>query len=160
MIYVHGFRRRPDAPPIPGPVGYRDLPNEQEVIRAFLYPRNTGGWQLAYPVGFERQGRGGPGEPFPGAPPGGAPPRRLGIMVLPANFGDRPGLRVTAVTPGSPAGRGGLEPGDMILEADGAATRTLTDLTSQVARAVGKLRLLIRNVRNGRIETLDIDLGG
>jgi hypothetical protein len=160
VIYVHGFRRRPDAPPVPGPVGYRDLPAEQESIRAYLYPRNSGGWQFAYPVGFERIGRGGPGEPFPGTPPGDAPPRRLGIMVMPASVGDRPGLRVTAVTPGTPGGRGGLEPGDIILEADGTAIRTLNDLTSRVARAAGKLRLLIRNVRNGRIETLEIDLGG
>jgi serine protease Do len=160
LIYVLAFQRRPDAPQVPGPVGYRDLPAEQDVIRAYLYPRNGGGWQFAYPLGFERIGRDdsprGP-EPAPGGP---GRPRRIGILAMPIAVGDRAGLQVTAVTPGTPAHRAGLEPGDVILEADGLATRTLADLASQVARAGGRLRLTIRNVRDGRIQALDLDLGG
>jgi hypothetical protein len=56
-IYVHAFQRTPDAPPIPGPVGYRELPSEGSVIVAFLYPRNGSGWQFAYPLGFVEQGK-------------------------------------------------------------------------------------------------------
>ena len=58
MIYALAFQRRRDAPRVPGPVGYLTLPAEQDLVRAYLYPRSGGGWQLAYPLGFERLGRG------------------------------------------------------------------------------------------------------
>jgi hypothetical protein len=57
VIYVRAFQRTPDAPPIPGPGGYRELPAEGSVIVAYLYPRAGAGWQFAYPLGFEVQGR-------------------------------------------------------------------------------------------------------
>ncbi|MGH7712890.1 MAG: PDZ domain-containing protein, partial [Gemmatimonadaceae bacterium] len=41
--------------------------------------------------------------------------------------GDRPGLRLTGVTPGSPADRAGLKPGDLVVSLGG---REVTDLTS------------------------------
>jgi hypothetical protein len=168
LLYVLAFQRRRDAPRVPGPVGYLTLPAEQDLVRAYLYPRPGGGWQFAYPLGFERLGRAdagaGPGSeptefrPIPG--PGVAPPRRIGVMVAPVAVGGRPGLQVTEITPGSPAHRAGLEPGDLILEANNVPTRTAPDLTAQIAHAGGKLRLLIRNVRSGQIQPLEVDLGG
>ena len=102
VLYVHAFQRRPDAPQVPGPVGYRALPAEQETIRAYLYPRGQGGWQFAYPLGFERAGG---GDSRPGSEPASpGVPRRIGVMVIPVALGNRTGLRVTEVTPGSPAG--------------------------------------------------------
>jgi hypothetical protein len=166
LIYVFAFQRRADAPQVPGPVGYRDLPAEQDVIRAWLYPRLGGGWQFAYPLGFERNGRADAvSEPADaqGVAGAGALPasrRRLGVLVVPALVGNRPGLQITNVTPGQRASRAGLEPGDMILEADGAPVRSLGDLTSRVARAGDKLRLLIRNVRNGQLQSTEIDMTG
>ena len=41
--------------------------------------------------------------------------------------GDRPGLRLTGVTPGSPADRAGLKPGDLVVSLGG---RDVTDLTT------------------------------
>ena len=168
LIYALAFQRRRDAPRVPGPVGYLTLPAEHDIVRAFLYPRTGGGWQLAYPLGFERLGRGeaGPGpEPTdfrPEPAPGVVPPRRIGVMLVPVAPGNRAGagLQVTEVTPGSPARRAGLEPGDLILEADNVATRTPADMIAQVARAGGKLHLLIRNFRSGQVQPLDVDLGG
>jgi hypothetical protein len=168
LLYVLAFQRRLDVPRVPGPVGYRDLPAEQDVIRAWLYPRIGGGWQLAYPLGFERAGRAEvglgpeavetPTIPGPGAVP--VPRRRLGVLVMPSLVGNRAGLQITSVTPGARASRAGLEPGDVILEADGVPTRTLGDLTSQIARAGGKLRLLIRNVRDGQLKPTEVDMSG
>ena len=166
LIYVHAFQRRADAPQIPGAVGYRTLPAEQDVVRAYLFPRNGGGWQFGYPRGFERIGRSesdlGPGSIVPPPEPGSGAvsPRRIGVLVKLVALGNRSGLQVTEVTAGTPAGKAGLEPGDVILEAGNVPTRTLADLTSQVARAGDRLRLVIRNVRSGAIQTLDINLGG
>jgi len=166
MIYALAFQRRRDAPRVPGPVGYLTLPAEQDLVRAYLYPRLGGGWQLAYPLGFEKLGRGeaSPGpEPTdfrPEPAPGVVPPRRIGVMLVPVALGNRAGLQVTEVTPGGPARRAGLEPGDVILEADNVPTRSMADMTAQVARAGGKLHLVIRNVRNGQLQTLDVDLSG
>jgi PDZ domain len=166
LVYALAFQRRRDAPRVPGPVGYLTLPAEQDLIRAYLYPRSGGGWQLAYPLGFERLGRGegGPGpEPTDFRPvpdPGAVPPRRIGVVLLPVALGKGSGLQVTEVTPGGPARRAGLEPGDLILEADHVPTRTLADLTDQIARAGSTLHLLIRNVRTGQIQPLEVDLGG
>ena len=81
-------------------------------------------------------------------------------MLVPVALGNRAGLQVTEVTPGGPARRAGLEPGDVILEADKVPTRTLADMTAQLARAGGKLHLMIRNVRNGQLQPLDVDLEG
>jgi hypothetical protein len=36
----------------------------------------------------------------------------------------------------------------------------VADMTAQLARAGDKLHLLIRNVRTGQVQTLDVDLGG
>ena len=166
LVYALAFQRRRDAPRVPGPVGYLTIPAEQDYVRVYLYPRSGGGWQLAYPLGFERLGRGeaalGPEptdfRPEPG--PGVVPPRRIGVMLVPIALGNRSGLQVTEVTPGGPAHRAGLEPGDLILEADNVSTRTLADLTTQLAQAADKLHLVIRNVRTGQIQPLEVDLGG
>jgi hypothetical protein len=168
LIYVLAFQRRLDAPRVPGPAGYLDLPAEQDVIRAWLFPRIGGGWQFAYPLGFERIGRaeGGLGpeavetQTIPGAGAAAVPRRRLGVLVMPSLVGNRAGLQITSVTPGARASRAGLEPGDVIVEADGVPTRSLGDLTSQIARAGGKLRLLVRNVRSGQIQPTEVDMSG
>jgi hypothetical protein len=166
MIYALAFQRRRDAPRVPGPVGYLTLPAEGDLVRAYLYPRLGGGWQLAYPLGFEKLGR---GEASPGPEPtdfrpepaqGVLPPRRIGVMLVPVTVGNRAGLQVTEVTAGGPAHRAGLEPGDVILEADNVPIRTMADMTAQLTRANAKLHLVIRNVRNGQLQTLDVDMGG
>jgi hypothetical protein len=164
MIYALAFQRRRDAPRVPGPVGYLTLPAVHDLVGAYLYPRQGGGWQLAYPLGFEKLGRGeaSPGpEPTdfrPEPAPGIVPPRRIGVMLVPVALGNRSGLQVTEVTPGGPAQRAGLEPGDVILEADNLPVRTMVDMTAQLARAGAKLHLVIRNVRNGQLQNLDVDL--
>lgn len=50
---------------------------------------------------------------------------RLGIMVKPAST---QGLEVMGVTPGSPAAKAGIIPGDVILSLDGATVNTVEDL--------------------------------
>lgn len=170
VVYVRAFRRRADAPALPGPVGYRAIPAEGTVIRAYLYPSNQGGLQFAYPEGFDRLGSAEPGpldaEPSTGDNP--LPPsidpdagsrRRIGVFVAQVRVGNRRGLQVNAVVPESPAARAGLEPGDIILEADGVETQDVAGLNRLVSAAGEKVRLTIRDVRTGQRQEIEVPLG-
>ena len=65
----------------------------------------------------------------------------------------RTGIQVMSVATGSPAHLAGLEPGDVILSANGYATEDVGTLPWLVKSSEpnGALRLTIRNVRNGEI---------
>lgn len=176
-LYVYAFQRTPDAPQIPGPVGYRSLPAEGSVIMAFLYPRGGSAWQFAYPVGFETVGRAAADDLSPlSAQPARAmpleaivvppvvvppvvvaPPRRLGVQVTPVVISDQRGLRITNVLPASPAARAGLVPGDVILKAAGLATGEASVLTDRVVNSGPRLPLFVRHAASGLEDTVEID---
>ena len=61
------------------------------------------------------------------------------------------GARVTAVWPGSPAQRIGLEAGDVIVAIDNQPVRTIADFNRLVENSGRRVSLIIRNVRNGQL---------
>jgi S1-C subfamily serine protease len=65
------------------------------------------------------------------------------------------GARVTAVWPGSPAQRIGLEPGDVIVAIDNQPVRTLAEFNRLVENSGRRVSLIIRNVRNGQLVQAD-----
>ncbi|MBX6314658.1 MAG: PDZ domain-containing protein [Isosphaeraceae bacterium] len=149
------FRRRPDAPRVPAAYGHHDFPREGERVRAYLNRRPDGQFEGTYPDWIDRLSGGSPGGP--GAPPPGRG-RVLGVFTRPVALPGRAGLQITQVTPGSPAQRAGLEPGDIILEANGQPTRTPDELLRAIHEADGSLRLTIRDVRSGRLLTAEATL--
>jgi S1-C subfamily serine protease len=76
----------------------------------------------------------------------GSPP--LGIH---GRFEHGYGLVVERVGWGSPAGRIGLEPGDVIRAIDGRWLRTEADYRRQVREVDSSAQLIIRDVRTGRL---------
>lgn len=76
----------------------------------------------------------------------GSPP--LGIH---GRFEHGYGLVVERVGWGSPAGRIGLEPGDVIRAIDGRWLRTEADYRRQLRDSDGNLTVIIRDVRTGRL---------
>ena len=84
--------------------------------------------------------------------------RRSGyrLQVVPRAF--RAGLRVNAVTPNSAAARAGLEPGDVLVEANGAALESLAALDAALANSRGVLRAKVVNVRTGAIVPVTVQL--
>jgi serine protease Do len=71
----------------------------------------------------------------------------------------REGALVADLTPGGPAERAGLKPGDLVLKADGHDITSASDLTRQVGLARGgdTIRLDIR--RDGQVREIDIKSG-
>jgi len=71
----------------------------------------------------------------------------------------REGALVADLTPGGPAERAGLKPGDLVLKADGHDITSASDLTRQVGLARGgdTIRLEVR--RNGQVHEVDIKSG-
>jgi len=73
---------------------------------------------------------------------------------LSSYFGTSEGLLVLKVSPGTPADRSGLEPGDVVTHANGQEIRTINDLRIQVMRARGEpVRMEI--IRKGKKRTLN-----
>jgi len=74
---------------------------------------------------------------------------------LSAYFGTADGLLVLKVSPGTPAARAGLEPGDVIVRVNGRDVHTVMELRSEVLKARGEsVRLEI--LRKGQKRTLDM----
>ncbi|WP_158633758.1 PDZ domain-containing protein [Tautonia sociabilis] len=105
--------------------------------------------------------------PFPPpAPPLGPLPYTLGVTTVLTTVGNAPvpaspylnqpnlamrpayGLQVTSVSPGSAAHRSGLEPGDVILSANGQPMSDAHALRRVIASSNGVLNLVVRDVRN------------
>jgi PDZ domain len=81
---------------------------------------------------------------------------RLGLSVAGAADGAPPGLQVLAVQAGSPAARAGLQPGDLIVRADGDALTRPDELARRLAalRAPWSLALAVR--RGGVESTVQV----
>lgn len=109
-----------------------------------------------------------PPPPLPPYPPGPAPRYVLGVTTVPVTVGGgvaaaapagpglpytslRPigALRIVSVTPGSAAGRAGLEVGDTILTANNRGTAAPADLLAALAESNGVVQLTVRSVRGG-----------
>lgn len=68
-------------------------------------------------------------------------------------------VKVTEVAPGSPAQKAGIEPGDLILEANGTPILHPTTLNEVVAKSGGKLSLVVVDPKARRKSTVEVDLG-
>lgn len=92
--------------------------------------------------------------PIPPPPPP-APPMSLGILAVPVTvyssaYAGGPAypsraLRVTSVTPLSPAGSAGIQPGDMILTAGGYAMTDINALRYAIRVSDGSLTMTVRD---------------
>jgi len=69
------------------------------------------------------------------------------------------GALVAAVTPGSPAQRGGLEPGDVILSMNGDTLEEMRDLPKLVARTKAGSKSVFEVQRRGERHKLEVTIG-
>jgi hypothetical protein len=151
------FQRRPDAPRVPAAYGHHQVPREGDKVRAYLMRRPDGRYEGTYPDWID---------PMSSGPPGGDPPRPearypywvLGVYTRPVGLGDRTGLLIMQVDPGGPAHRAELKAGDIIVEANGEPIRSQEELLRVISQSGGSLKLTIRDVRTGKVSTVEAAL--
>lgn len=102
-----------------------------------------------------------PGGPAPapvGAP--GASTNRLGVVTELSFFDVEVAVKVTEVEPGSPAARAGIQPGTIIVKADGKPMLHPNDLVEAARKATNSIRLTIADPRGSRTSDVNVDLRG
>ncbi len=98
--------------------------------------------------------------------PGSSARGRLGVGVddltpqLAAYFGAKEGVLVTTVTEDTPAARGGLKAGDVIVSFNGETMRTRTDLQRAVGRVQADTDVTLGIVRDRKSSELKVRLEG
>jgi serine protease Do len=93
----------------------------------------------------------------PAAPASG---RSLGIAAEPVRVGERTGMKVTRVEPTGPAGKAGIEPGDVIVAANNVPITGVEVLSSVVRKSSAKLVLTVRDTRTGKDVPVEVKLPG
>ena len=89
-----------------------------------------------------------------------APGRSLGVSAEPVTIGQRTAMKVVSVHPDSPAQKAGLEPGDVIVAANGVPITGAEALSSAVRKSGGNVSLTVRDSRTGKDTRVDVKLGG
>jgi serine protease Do len=80
-------------------------------------------------------------------------------MAEAQGLGGQKGAIVAQLTPGGPAAKGGLLPGDIVISVNGAAVETSTALTREVARGRAGEVLRMEIIRDGKKRFIDIRSG-
>jgi len=87
------------------------------------------------------------------------PSRSLGISAEPVTIGKRTGMKVIRVEPGSPAQLAGIEPGDVLVAANGVPITGVEVLSSVVHKSGPTLTVTVRDTRSGRDVPVEIKIG-
>jgi S1-C subfamily serine protease len=83
---------------------------------------------------------------------------RLGAVTELSFYDVEVALKVTEVEPGSPAARAGLQPGSLIISANGTPVLHPNELNAAVQSSNGTLRLTVVNPRTNAKDTLQVNL--
>ena len=86
--------------------------------------------------------------------------RDLGIETEAVALRFRRALKVTSVSPNSPAAQAGIEVGDVLVTANGADVTSPAELAEQVRTTGSTLKLTVRDVRTDKNVPVEVDLGG
>lgn len=169
-IYVH-------LQDLPGGLGHRQPPQERSRIRAYLYPRNQGGWVGSYPDWFDVTSNelapASPDDPAPAA--GGAadvaggpgmqrPASALETLGIGGDIinagGDRVVIRITSVKPGGPAAAAGFEVGDVIIGAANSPLTSVEDLAELMRDNAPVVPMIVVGKGEQRATEVKVNLGG
>jgi S1-C subfamily serine protease len=86
--------------------------------------------------------------------------RSLGVSAEPVTIGQRTGMKVVGVQPGSPAQKAGIERGDVIVAANGVPITGAESMSAVIHKSGATLNLTVRDTRNGKDTRVDVKLGG
>ena len=83
--------------------------------------------------------------------------RVLGLSTERVSLGRESALKVVSVTPNSPAANAGIEPGDILVKANGIALESDRQLAQSYRESGGQFALTVRDVRSGRDVLVNIE---
>ena len=86
--------------------------------------------------------------------------RKLGAVTELVFYDVNPAVKVTEVEPNSPAARAGIEPGDIIIEANGTPVLHPKTLDELVRKSAAVLKLQVVDPRTNKKTPVDVNLGG
>jgi S1-C subfamily serine protease len=93
-----------------------------------------------------------PAEPAP-------PTVSLGMSAESVTLGTRSAIKVIRVEPTGLAAKAGLEPGDIVVAANGVPTTSVEQLLSALRKSGSTLNLTVRDTRTGRDTAVALELG-
>jgi serine protease Do len=83
----------------------------------------------------------------------------LGMSAESVTLGTRSALKVIRVDPAGVAAKAGLEPGDLVVAANGVPTTNVEQLLSALRKSGQVLNLTVRDARTGRDTDVAVNLG-
>lgn len=163
-VYLHVSQKTDPAGRVIPKLSHQDLPDEQSEIRAFLKPRDQGGWEGVFPDWMETTAE---KKTEPKAETDAVPDifgdssastskSNLGMTTEVIRIQKQLGLRVTSVERGGPAQKAGLEVGDIIAGVDKTPITDAKQLEATAAKGK-KFSLIVVDVNTGRGAQVEID---
>jgi serine protease Do len=157
-VYVHVYQLNSSVQPVASLDSYGAMPAERAQIRAYLVPRESGGWEGTFPDWFELTSEQSADvsklDPAPSLPEATAG-KSLGMTSELFKISNRQGLKVTSVERGGPAQKAGLEVGDVIVGVNGVPVTGQEQLDS-LSRTKPVLSLHVVDVNSGRVAQIEL----
>jgi S1-C subfamily serine protease len=158
-VYVHLYQLNSSVQPVASLDSYSAMPAERAQIRAYLVPRESGGWEGTFPDWYELTSEQSADvsklDPAPSLPDTGTAGKSLGMTSELFKISNRQGLKVTSVERGGPAQKAGLEVGDVIVGVNGVPVTGQEQLDS-LSRTKPVLSLHVVDVNSGRVAQIEL----
>ncbi|MFM7148317.1 MAG: PDZ domain-containing protein, partial [Gemmataceae bacterium] len=160
MVYVHVYR----FPELEEgrEKGASVIPEERQQIKAYLMPREHGGWESIHPDWYEvtsdRPVVASPADPAPKAPEVAkerASLSTIGVNAETLKVKDRYAYRVKSVERGSPAQKVGIEVGDILVGAKNQPFTRLEQL-EELLQTGEALPLMVVDGKSGRVAQVEL----
>ncbi len=153
-VYVHVDVQRSLGGRIAGRAGASTVPQPQSRIRAFLTQGELGQWEAAGQDWYQespeqlvdRSGRSTSDQSIDS----------LGVSSERISLNREVALKVMRVTADSPAAKAGIEPGDILVKANGAELTSQEQLNTAFLLSRGNLAITVRDVRTGKDVLVDV----
>jgi S1-C subfamily serine protease len=155
VVYVHVYQLNSGIQPVASLDSYGSLPAETARIRAYLSPREAGGWEGTFPDWYEVTGEATAGNSSSEAAP--TPTRNLGLSCELIKIGNRSGLKVTSLERGGAGQKAGLELGDVIVAVNGTVITDANQLEA-IARDKQTFTMHVIDVNSGRVAQVEMKL--
>ena len=149
-VYIHASQNRSALDRVVGRGNTPGIPQPQMRLRAFLTAGRAGQWEADGQDWYQENPDDREATTADRSRDDRARSSSLGIVSQRVTEGGSALLRVVRVTPGSPAANAGVEPGDLLVEANRERLQSQQQLDDAYLNSREKFSLTVRDVRSGR----------